>query len=99
MKWTAYDPRDPEQSPDHPETWKETDNPALIGTPGMIRMAAIAGRTIDWQGVAECADYCDQAVEIGTMKPPYLVLERRLNLFAEIISDNKKPAASDDATG
>ena len=59
MRVRAFDPRDPDQSPAEPATWKTTDNPALIA-------AHAIGGTFDapvitdyWRNVAAHADICD----------------------------------------
>jgi hypothetical protein len=53
-----YDPRDPDQRPDLPATWKPTNNPALVA--GRI-LGANFGEE-EWKGIAEFADYCDEPI-------------------------------------
>lgn len=56
MKLYCYDPRDPRQSPDKPETWRKTDNPALM----LAHSIACRGRDLVdaefWRRVAERAN-------------------------------------------
>lgn len=54
----VFDPRDPTQRIDKPETWKETTNAALIVT-DMLR-AARPGRQINWAMTAVGANYCEK---------------------------------------
>jgi hypothetical protein len=58
----VYDPRDPAQDPREPETWKPTDNPALIQA--NLFYGALVGRGDQrWDKVAELADWCDEPIE------------------------------------
>lgn len=61
---SVYDPRDPSQSRDDATTWKWSDNAALCATDYLC--ADYGGRVardrIDWDRIAETADYCDELV-------------------------------------
>ena len=54
----AFDPRDPEQDVDRPETWKPTNNPALLMAKRLIEQGVNLDDD-DWKIVLINADECD----------------------------------------
>lgn len=53
-----FDPRDPDQREDAPETWKPTNNPAII----LRHLQRVSAPKTDWVSdarIIEMADYCD----------------------------------------
>lgn len=73
----VYDPRDARQSPTDNTTWTWSDNPALCLADLISSTAYGLGRDVDWDSVAEVANFNDE--EVGF--PPDV--SRTLNLVID----------------
>lgn len=61
-KLYCYDPRDPRQSPDRPETWRKTTNPALILAHSVACRCRDMVDAEFWRRVAEKADAVEAVI-------------------------------------
>ena len=56
-RFPCFDPRDPWQRSDIPETWRPTGNPALVQA--TMALDLVPTKKIDWNEVAKRADLCE----------------------------------------
>lgn len=63
MGHKSFDPRDPQQLEGDPETWKETDNPALVVASIPLLLCGHTMTEAERAKLIELADFCDEQVE------------------------------------